>query len=76
MQMSLRGSPSCFPAKIVHPVDLFPVKRQKRSNRYFPIGWRGRAAKVWFLRSDSVGSCCLSRVTNIDVAVIGYTEGT
>jgi len=60
----------------VHPVDSVSVKTAEEIEKYFADWVEGQGGEGLVLRSDSVGSYKLKPRHNIDVAVIGYTEGT
>lgn len=60
----------------VHPVDATTVKTPEEIEKYFADWVEGQGGEGLVLRSDSVGSYKLKPRHNIDVAVIGYTEGT
>ncbi|HMU40866.1 MAG TPA: hypothetical protein PKE31_17785 [Pseudomonadota bacterium] len=60
----------------VHPVDAITAKTPEDIEKCFADWVEGQGGEGLVLRSDTVGSYKLKPRHTLDVAVIGYTEGT
>ncbi len=60
----------------IHPVEAVSVKTAEEIEKYFADWVEGQGSEGLVLRSDSTGSYKLKPRHNLDVAVIGFTEGT
>ena len=60
----------------VHPVDATTVKTAEEIDKYFADWVEGQGSEGLVLRSDSAGGFKLKPRHTLDVAVIGFTEGT
>jgi len=60
----------------IHPVDAVTVKTAEEIDKYFADWVEGQGSEGLVLRSDTAGGFKLKPRHNLDVAVIGFTEGT